>query len=115
MTTPTPPLSPAAEKIAWSQCPARDGFKCVPPCPPCRKHGAAALIAAADRQRDLLPDVLRRRGFAAGIEAGAAFLEALAAELFGPTLVEPPQLLTVIEHIADTDESANLFPASHGM
>jgi hypothetical protein len=62
-----------------------------------------------------LPDVLRRRGFAAGIEAGAAFLEALAAELFGPTLVEPPQLLTVIEHIADTDESANLFPASHGM
>jgi hypothetical protein len=35
--------------------------------------------------------------------------------LFGPTLVEPPQLLTVIEHIAYTDESANLFPASHGM
>jgi len=43
------PLSPAAQKIAWSQCPARDGFKCVPPCPQCQKQGAAALIAAADQ------------------------------------------------------------------
>jgi hypothetical protein len=50
MTTPTPPLSSAAQEIAWSQCPARDGFKCVMPCTQCRKKGAAALIFAAWKQ-----------------------------------------------------------------
>ena len=45
----TPPLSPAAEKIAWSQCPRRDGFKCAPSCRSCRKEAAATLIAAADQ------------------------------------------------------------------
>ena len=47
-------LSPAAQAIAWSQCPMREGFKCLPqPCPQCRKQGAAALRAAADQMKQM--------------------------------------------------------------
>jgi len=50
-------LSPAAQAIAWSQCPMREGFKCLPqPCPQCRKQGAAALRAAADQVVSPIPD-----------------------------------------------------------
>ena len=71
-TPPTPPAVQAVSAAAHKAWIEEDHASSI---------AAAALIAAADRQRDLLPDVLRRRGFAAGIEAGAAFLEAIAAEL----------------------------------
>jgi hypothetical protein len=57
-----------------------------------RSSTVAALRAVADRMTGLIPDVPsgfdQTRGYAQGVEASAAFVEGLAAELEGGNRVE---------------------------
>lgn len=89
-------LSPAAQAVLTAQAKERCLFEWSalndPPCRPsdadwngcvqCVDRGglAAAFRALADRMTALIPDV-HSRGFARGVEAAAAFTEAIAAEL----------------------------------
>jgi hypothetical protein len=70
----TNPLSPAAQAVldamhrSYDHEPTRRGI------------AAEVLRALADRMTGLIPDV-HLRGFARGVEAAAAFTEAIATEL----------------------------------
>jgi uncharacterized protein YfiM (DUF2279 family) len=74
MTTPTPPLSPAAQSVSDA---AHDAWVTEDHA---SSIAAAALISAADRMMSLIGDACHPK-YMEGIEASSDFLEQIAAEL----------------------------------
>ena len=77
MTTPAPPLSPAAQYV-WNTW--NDAYEAQGPLEDMGCPLAAALTAAADRMMNLIGDICHPK-YMEGIEASSDFLERIATEL----------------------------------